>query len=262
MLPITNRYVFPKVMNNPEVICRFLKVVLKDQGYSFINDITAENISVEKEFIRVKKKDTRLDVYIRTLERDAINIEMQNQNKEEEHLPKRSRFYHAGISIDQLEKSEKYKDLKSSTVIFLCMFDYFGQNLPVYTFRMKCEENRDLYLQDGMCTIILNLTYDGELLTDDMRDIYRYFREGVPADDNELIRLMDEAVLYVNEKEGANIMTYEEDRIEDLELLAEKIAKNFLRMGDSVEKVAECTGVAPERVEELKIEVETGVRVL
>jgi len=36
---------------------------------------------------------------------------------------------------------ENYRKLKTSYVLFICLFDPFGFDLPVYTFQNRCDEN-------------------------------------------------------------------------------------------------------------------------
>ena len=40
--------------------------------------------------------------------------------------------------MDKLSHGEKYSQLKDSYVIFLCLFDPFSENLPVYFFENSC----------------------------------------------------------------------------------------------------------------------------
>ncbi|MBO7123636.1 MAG: hypothetical protein J6V90_10195 [Treponema sp.] len=43
---------------------------------------------------------------------------------------------------------EKYKDLKTSFVIFICVDDIFGKGLPKYTFENLCQKNPKVKLND------------------------------------------------------------------------------------------------------------------
>ncbi len=210
MQPITHSVVFPRVMENPSICSRFLKLILTEGDYPDIENLTEENIVVEKNVIRVNHKDTRFDVYIHT-QRQRLEMEMQNENRKEYHTPNRSKFYHVQMAWTQLEKKVTYDKLMPTTVIFLCMFDYFNMNHPRYTFRMNCEEYPDLNLGDGTCTMILNLKYEGAELKDDLKELYAYFRNGTYSEDNSLVSDIHKEVVRVNLDEEEAIMTWEDE---------------------------------------------------
>ncbi len=52
-------------------------------------------------------------------------------------LGKRARYYHANMDLDSLEQGVDYDRLKPSYVIFICTFDYYGIDKPVYFFPSK-----------------------------------------------------------------------------------------------------------------------------
>ena len=60
--------------------------------------------------------------------------------------PKRTRYYQGMIDMDELKKGQYYTELKESFIIFICTFDPFGENLPMYTFRHRCIEKEGLEL--------------------------------------------------------------------------------------------------------------------
>ena len=47
-------------------------------------------------------------------------------------LGKRARYYQSNMDLDCLEKGADYKALKKCYVIFICTFDYFKKDAPVY----------------------------------------------------------------------------------------------------------------------------------
>ncbi len=242
MQPITHTIVFPLVMQNPSICRRFLKMILPEGDYPDLDELTEDNITAEKTFIRIECKDVRFDIYVQT-EHRKIDMEMQNENRKEYHIPNRSKFYHYQMVRNQLEKGDSYEKLKPTTVIFLCMFDYFGMNHPRYTFKMSCEEYTGLNLGDGTCTIILNLKYEGEELTNEMNALYEYFRNGSLTKDNILISDIHKEVIRVNHDEEDSIMTWDEKMKIEAAALAEKLAVEI------AEERAEI--LAEERAEEL-----------
>ena len=60
------------------------------------------------------------------------------------------------MDIDLLLKGKNYTELKESFVIFVCKEDFFGLNLPCYSFSNICKENPDLQLGDESHKIIFN----------------------------------------------------------------------------------------------------------
>ena len=72
-----------------------------------------------------------MDVYPKD-ESKVVNVEMQAANHGD--LPRRSRYYQAAADIDTTPKGSEYKDLKRNYVIFICIFDPFGQDRPIYKF--------------------------------------------------------------------------------------------------------------------------------
>ena len=51
-------------------------------------------------------------------------------------------------------------------MIFLCLGDAFGRRLPVYTFRYRAEEDKNILMDDGTVNIFFNAA---------MYDKMRYF---------------------------------------------------------------------------------------
>ena len=49
-------------------------------------------------------------------------------------LGKRARYYQSNMDLDCLEKGADYTELKKCYVIFICTFDYFKKDAPVYFF--------------------------------------------------------------------------------------------------------------------------------
>ena len=60
------------------------------------------------------------------------------------------------MDVDLLLKGKNYTELKESFVIFVCKEDFFGLNLPCYSFSNICKENPDLQLGDESHKIIFN----------------------------------------------------------------------------------------------------------
>ena len=72
-------------------------------------------------------------------------------------LPRRSRYYQAHLDVTLLEIGETdFNVLNDSYMILIVPFDLFGKGKYKYTFRMQCEEDSSLGLNDGAVRIFLN----------------------------------------------------------------------------------------------------------
>ncbi|MDE7271936.1 MAG: Rpn family recombination-promoting nuclease/putative transposase [Lachnospiraceae bacterium] len=141
-LTFTNNFVFCKVLENNLDLCgQLLELIL---GVAIERVELADKEKVLD--ITPDGKSVRLDIYVEDDVSTVYNIEMQVAPKR--NLPKRSRYYQGMIDLNSIEKGARYNVLKKSYVIFVCMFDPFKENLPVYTFTNRCKEMLELELGD------------------------------------------------------------------------------------------------------------------
>ncbi len=174
-LTFTDDYLFGKIMQNRELCKEVLECLLQHP----IGELrTPES---QREFrCFADGKPIRLDIY--TQDDTAVyDAEMQNLNHqtlEELDLPKRSRFYQACMDTDFLEKGVSYRRLPESQIIFICTFDPFGGNLPIYSLCTKCIEDDTIKVEDGLKRYFFNCTYEGTNLAPELRDFYRFLQTG------------------------------------------------------------------------------------
>ena len=185
-LTFTDDFMFGKVLvNNPEICRRLLEVLLeiKIKKISFLEkQKTIEILS--------DGKGIRLDVYVDDENGTVYNIEMQTKVKKE--LPKRSRYYQGMIDMNLIERGAKYKELKLSFVIFICLKDPFGYHLPVYRFENICVQNRDILLNDEAIKVFINVDGDLTGLPEDLAALLQYLKG--KRVDNELVQMIDNEV--------------------------------------------------------------------
>lgn len=72
------------------------------------------------------------------------------------------------IDLHLIEKGAKYSNLKKTFIIFICLDVPFPGNLPVYTFKNICEENKSIYLNDDAAKVIINANGNRAGLSQDM----------------------------------------------------------------------------------------------
>lgn len=111
-------------------------------------------------------KGVRFDVYVDEAENTVYDIEMQTTRQKD--LPKRTRYYQGMIDLNLIQKGMRYSELKKSYVIFICLEDVFGKNLPVYTFNYICEQDYSVRLGDEATKVIVNAAGSRNGLSEDM----------------------------------------------------------------------------------------------
>lgn len=172
-LKFTNNFLFCKVMENNLELCRkMLEIILKVKIQKVVIADKEKTIDITPD-----GKSVRLDVYVEDESGTIYNIEMQVSSKRD--LPRRSRYYQGMIDLNLIEKGAKYSGLKKSFVIFICLFDPFQKNLPVYIFTNKCTEMPELELGDGTAKVFINPFGKTEGLSEDMKAFLKYLREGI-----------------------------------------------------------------------------------
>lgn len=137
---IANNFIFYKIMRHNPDVCKELLERLLEIEIDHI-DMRGEE-TIETDF---GSKGIRLDVYAKN-NTQAFNLEMQASDSKE--LPERARYYQGCMDVDILQSSQKYKELKDSYVIFICIKDLFYKGLPCYHFENLCHEDNSIKLND------------------------------------------------------------------------------------------------------------------
>lgn len=270
--PFSNRLVFAIIMQQ-ELLCReLLRRIFPDKeilGIRFQeNPETNSFAQAEKTILNgISAKSIRLDVLFGG-EMGWADIELQVQR--EKHLPKRSRYYHAGTDLHILPTGENYGQLKPVYVIFICFFDYFGLGEPMYEFEMYNEKNH-LPLGDESYTLILNIMCKEENVPEQLRSLYAYLKSGDADEGDAFIQKIHGEVTALNQREELKqVMTLEEEyrmekqrsREEGIEIglqegrlekeeMQKSIATKLKASGMEIQQIAEMTGLPVEKIEKL-----------
>ena len=191
-LTIQDNFLFQKVMQNQR-ICKCLIEKILGIRIEKITFPEGEK-SIDN---RYDSKSIRLDVYVHDENGHVYDIEMQCTNGSEGELPKRTRYYQGMIDMDELKKGQYYTELKESFIIFICTFDPFGENLPMYTFRHRCIEKEGLELGDLSTKIFLNAKGESDTLDPDIAAFLRYV-DGKTAE-GALTKEINEEVIRIKE---------------------------------------------------------------
>ena len=149
-------------------------------------------------------KSVRFDVLF---EDDDTWFDVECQAADTRELPQRSRYYHAVAAVDSLTRGQEYEELQPGYVIFICLFDLFGQDEPVYSFEMVDIKN-SLHLNDGQFTIFLNSKCGRDDIPRELRNLFQYLEEDTVAEEDPwLVRLQTAVKAMENEKEVRSRMT-------------------------------------------------------
>lgn len=151
-------------------------------------------------------KGVRFDVYVNDAENTVYDIEMQTTRQKD--LPKRTRYYQGMIDLNLIQKGTKYSELKKSYIIFICLEDVFGKNLPIYTFNYICEQDHSLKLGDDATKVIINAAGSRDGLSNDMCSFLDFLlkKDATSKFTQELKKAVNDAI--ANKKWEVDYMTY------------------------------------------------------
>ena len=124
-------------------------------------------------------------------------------------LGKRARYYQSNMDLDCLEASTDYTALKKCYVIFLCTFDYFKKDEPVYFFR-SWDVEKGLPLDDFSYKIVLNAACSPDKVPEKLKPLYAYLNDPRQSQVSPLTRMIDARVKKFNTDEWRRkYMTFE-----------------------------------------------------
>ena len=124
-------------------------------------------------------------------------------------LGKRARYYQSNMDLDCLEASTDYTALKKCYVIFICTFDYFKKDAPVYFFR-SWDIEKNLPLDDFSYKIVLNAACSPDKVPEKLKPLYAYLNDPRQSQVSPLTRMIDARVKKFNTDEWRRkYMTFE-----------------------------------------------------
>ena len=198
-------------------------------------------------------------------------------------LGKRARYYQSNMDLDCLEKGADYTELKKCYVIFICTFDYFKKDAPVYFFQ-SWDIEKNLPLDDFSYKIVLNAACSPDKVPEKLKPLYAYLNDPRQSQVSPLTRMIDARVKKFNTDEWRRkYMTFEymlkererigieqgrseglaegeaiglekgrsEGLVEGAAQKQREIAKNLKHAGIPVDVIAENTGLTAEEIENL-----------
>ena len=182
-------------------------------------------------------------------------------------LGKRARYYQSNMDLDCLEASTDYTALKKCYVIFLCTFDYFKKDAPVYFFQ-SWDIEKNLPLDDFSYKIVLNAACSPDKVPEKLKPLYAYLNDPRQSQVSPLTRMIDARVKKFNTDEWRRkYMTFEymlkererigieqgrsEGRAEGAAQEKREIAKNLKHLGLDFEQICQATGLTAEEIAHL-----------
>lgn len=201
-LSFTDDYMFCMILTSNLKLCKELLELILNLEIKEVK-IAEPQKSVN---ITYDGKGVRFDVYVNDAKNTIYDIEMQTTRQKD--LPKRTRYYQGMIDLNLIQKGTKYSELKKSYVIFICLEDVFGQNLPVYTFNYMCEQNHSIKLGDDATKVIINASGSRDGLSEDMSSFLDFLlrKDATSKFTQELKSAVNDAI--ANKKWEVDYMTY------------------------------------------------------
>lgn len=248
---IANNFIFYKIMRyNPDV-CKELLETLLEMEIDHIEMRGEETIETD-----YGSKGIRLDVYAKN-KTQAFNLEMQATDTKE--LAERSRYYQGSIDVDCLNAGQKYKELKDSYVIFICIQDIFEKGLPRYSFENFCVEDTSVKLNDRAYKLFFIAENCDKILNEKQRAFLGLVLGKKPEDKfSERIAQLTEEAKH-NTQWKRQYMEWERQRTYDFEngkeAKAVEDAIEFLKEKVSPEVIAKCVKLPLEQVLELQKQI-------
>ncbi len=186
-LTFTDDFMFCRVLENNEELCKdLLELILKRKIHKIVYLSNQQAIDITSD-----GKGIRLDVYLKDDEDTVFDIEMQTIAYG--NLPKRARYYQGMIDLNLIEKGADYEELKKSYIIFICMQNPFkGQDLHLYTFEDRCNEDASLFLGDESTKVFLTPDGTADDVSDEMKEFLNYLTG--KGGNSSFVNRLDEAV--------------------------------------------------------------------
>ena len=175
-------------------------------------------------------------------------------------LPERARYYQGIMDLDTLKAGQKYKELRDSHVIFICLEDVFHNGLPVSTFENICVEDRKTKLQDRAYKHFFLAPLCAKMIEDeDVKSFFDFLISNHAGNGftSDLKDFVTEAKH--NMQWRFQFMTWERQRAYDyddgkaagMKEKAVEDAQSFYANGVSVEIIAKSLGMTIEQVEDI-----------
>ena len=225
------------------------------------DDIKVKSTKAQVEYKSATKRSIKLDIQAEDVNGRLMDIEIRRSDRGSG--VRRARFHSSMIDRSLLSKGDDFEDLVDTYVIFITEKDKFGMGIPLYHIERKISEMDNALFGDGAHILYVNGEYRnlehpvGSLMHDfnckDAKDMVnpllaeevRYLKE-TEGGRSQMSRILEEMRNEVAEKAKA------EGKAEGNHEKAVNTALKMIARGrDSIEEVAEITGLSLEEVRKL-----------
>ena len=217
------------------------------------DDIKVRSTKAQVEYKSATKRSIKLDIQAEDVHGRLMDIEIQRSDKGSG--VRRARFHSSMIDRALLSKGKDFEDLVDTYVIFITEKDKFGMGVPLYHIERKIAEMDNALFGDGAHILYVNGEYKN--LEHPVGSLMHDFNCKNAKD--MVNPLLAEEVRYLKETEGGRSQMsriLEEMRNEAAEKAKEEekvntALKMLARKRDSIEEIAEITGLSLEEVRKL-----------
>ena len=225
------------------------------------DDIKVKSTKAQVEYKSATKRSIKLDIQAEDVNGRLMDIEIQRSDRGSG--VRRARFHSSMIDRALLSKGDDFEDLVDTYVIFITEKDKFGMGIPLYHIERKISEMDNALFGDGAHILYVNGEYRnlehpvGSLMHDfnckDAKDMVnpllaeevRYLKE-TEGGRSQMSRILEEM-----RNEVAEIAKAEGKAEGNHEKAVNTALKMIARGRDSIEEVAEITGLSLEEVRKL-----------
>ena len=215
------------------------------------DDIKVKSTKAQVEYKSATKRSIKLDIQAEDVHGRLMDIEIQRSDRGSG--VRRARFHSSMIDRALLSKGKDFEDLVDTYVIFITEKDKFGMGIPLYHIERKIAEMDNALFGDGAHILYVNGEYRN--LEHPVGSLMHDFN---CKNANDMVNpLLADEVRYLKETEGGRSQMsriLEEMRNEVAEKATHNTAVNtalklLARGRDSIEEIAEITGLSLEEVQ-------------
>lgn len=208
--------------------------------------MTEQGIMLAELLARLEKPETaEFSSYIYCTDDSPKRYDVEIQRADAGARPHRARYHSSAMDIENLSAGQEFEELPDTYTIFITENDVYGMGKAIYPIERTNMGTGELF-NDGEHIIYVNGAYEGEA---DIGKLMHDFRctDGKNMNYELLAQTTD---YFKNTKEGVStVCKVMEDMRNEIKY---DIARNMLKDGLPIEKVAQYSQLSVDKIEELK----------
>ena len=204
-LGFTDDFMFCKILQNDPDLCRELTELILSRKIGRIVSIDRQKA------IEITGDGNGVQFYVCMEDDESTVHDIEMQTTVAEDLPRRMRYYQGMIDLNMIERGARYKELKKSFIIFICLKNPYPEaGLHKYSIRSVCEEDAAIDFDDGIFKVILSARGDKGDVSDEMSKFLLYLTD--QRTESDFTKRLNERVLAArsHEKWRREYMTLQE----------------------------------------------------